>query len=302
MSLVTLDYINVEEITNAITAIQDNEAQHEAQHEHDEKLGAFDETQHLLNLINDYVSTSPVTPKEYPKSCCPVFDDDNDLFGKIEPDYFEADDALFEVDGGIDEADDALFEHDNGEDDYIQQLQPEPVDDTGVQFVDNLRQNKARIKNNIDPSYFDRKLLCLFRVYVYDKKEYKYHLVFTKDLSRTIEDIDNEYVSEWKIEVVALQDAKSQDDEVTMRYALFKRNQHLDDNCYNISYEIVDKMSLLSSYVNPFYAIDVKNNESYMGHPITSKQDIPRFDDYTTAGSIDAVDEIPDIEDEIDLP
>ena len=71
------------------------------------------------------------------------------------------------------------------------------------------------------------------------------------------------------MEILALVESKSQNDEVRIKYELLQMGVDINNNLYDILEPVYAYVSSKAIYVNPFYVIDKDNNETYLGKKIT---------------------------------
>lgn len=142
--------------------------------------------------------------------------------------------------------------------------------DTIINGLDNISNTRTCVINNIPNECKESRLLYLCRIYVSKDNMYKYVVGFTKDIEETLESIDDTYLCEWDIEILILTACSSQDEEVVLRYKIYRMGISIDNGLYDISTCVYKLMVIGIKYANPFYAIDCNNNEWYLDKKINN--------------------------------
>lgn len=147
-----------------------------------------------------------------------------------------------------------------------------------LDMLSEMKNGRKKLLNGIDPKYLDLPLLCMCRIYVQSDNIYKYIILFTRNLRSTLNSIDDTHACEWKIEIISLCNAVSQNDEVRVKYKLLEGGVDIDNNMYDISYTVYSQCILNAVYINPFYTIDTLNNETYIGEKINKSEHVESFE------------------------
>jgi hypothetical protein len=127
---------------------------------------------------------------------------------------------------------------------------------------------RVRVMDSIDQSFMKKSLLFLCRIWHDDGNMFKYHVAYTDDLETTLGAINDTYRCKWLIEILTIQYAISQNDEVLVRYDLLT-SAPIENSLYAITKDIFDHMCKFATHINPFYAICNNNQEKYLGKKIT---------------------------------
>ena len=212
----------------------------------------------ITRLLGD-ISTELTVEKEEPY---------DDMFKSVYTDMYEtpvcspsiSDDDSGEYNDYFDEA-------------SIEQLsltfrEPSSVYDT----LDNIYLFKKHVIDSISSKYLNIGLLYLCRINILQDSIYKYIIGFTRNLENVLETIDDTYACEWKMEILALVESKTQNDEVMIKYELLRKGVNIDNNLYSVNKKVYDHVKFMAVYVNPFYIIDDSNDETYLGKKITHKE------------------------------
>ena len=141
---------------------------------------------------------------------------------------------------------------------------------TSIFDIFNDVQNfRKQIIGSIDPKYIKKKLVYLCRIYTGQESVYKYIIGFTHNMEHALESIDDIYTCEWKMEILTLIEANSQNMEIKIKYDILQLGVDIESGLYEIDWRVHKHMLELGGYINPFYMIDNHNNETYLGKKIT---------------------------------
>lgn len=164
-------------------------------------------------------------------------------------------------------------EGDNEYDDYFnceQKKSKYPSRNGNIfEMLKDIQYFRKQVIYNIDPKYVKKNLIYFCRAYIGQESRYKYIVGFTRDIENVLETIDDTYACEWKMEILTLTEANSQNMEIKIKYDILQRGVDIESGLYEIDWRVHKHMLELGGYINPFYMIDNNNDETYLGKKIT---------------------------------
>lgn len=227
-----------------------------------------DHTEHCLGLLEDlgihdrvhtwssynYESpnqSSPVSTKSAGSTEWSPFSDYNDTYGFRKDDDEDEDENIYKN----------YFDWDSNS--------KKPVDI--IDTLNNIHDFKRQVLGSINKQYLAVPIMYMCRINVPQEDMYFYIIGFTRNIENALETIDDAYACEWKMEILALLESKSQNDEIRIKYNILQMGIDIDNNLYNVDHRIHDFITTEAIYVNPFYDINKKNEEMYLGEKITTQ-------------------------------
>ena len=160
-------------------------------------------------------------------------------------------------------------EGDEGDyDNYFNRGHEEQSSSNIYEMLNGIQDFKKQVLEGINKKYLKKSLLYLCRINVAHEETYKYTVGFTRDLENVLENIDETYTCEWKMEILTLSESKSQNEEIKTKYELLQQNVNIDNNLDDVNNRVYNHMTLNADYINPFYTVDDDGNETYLGKKV----------------------------------
>jgi hypothetical protein len=149
-------------------------------------------------------------------------------------------------------------------------------DSYGTRIEDLLRDIdhcRAQTLKSIPRRYMNTCVMYLCRCFVSMENKYKYCIEFAENIEESLEMLDDKYTCSWQIEIIAIGDSRSQDEEVIMRYKLYKRGMHIKNDLYDLDIVLYEYFTSQADYTNPRYIVEVTDtgdwDEKYMGKKLS---------------------------------
>lgn len=112
--------------------------------------------------------------------------------------------------------------------------------------------------------------LVLSRISDVSDSEYHYGINFTEDMDNLIQQLEEYHGCKSEIEILIINDCKSQNDEIKIKYKVIEHGYDINRNIFEIDSFIYNLMkSKKNTYINPFYTINEVNEEIYTERQIS---------------------------------
>ena len=155
---------------------------------------------------------------------------------------------------------------------YEEYLKRLGIDDGIADYKDNTVDGKDNCRDIcssdsdetalISPEYLDKH--CVYMIRYKKNNKYWYRVGFTEDIQLVI----NKY---FDIDILYLFITKNQNFEIVLKYKIYESKIDIIDGNYEVSHTIFNLLDTKYDYKNPFYTIDINNNEMYCDIAITNK-------------------------------
>jgi hypothetical protein len=132
------------------------------------------------------------------------------------------------------------------------------------------------LDDKIPEEYKNKGVILLIRIKDDELDEYKYKLLYTKDVSTSL---NNNHI--WDIEILCIQECKNENNLIPLLYEIYNNRIYKKNDLYDISFELYNIIKNISDYINPFYKITKDDDclkEFYTSKQISIYQSTSQFD------------------------